>query len=270
MSPANDHPDTAAAPAGTTAARRGAGTSTAPLLEARGLTKRFAGLTAVHDVSFSLAPGEVLGLIGPNGAGKTTLISLISGTLQPTEGDILLRGNSVARAPAFRRAHMGIGRTFQIMRPFPGLSVLDNVAVGALFGGSGVRELPVARERARACLERVGLGHRVGQRADDLGGPDRKRLELAKALAMNPDVLLLDEVMAGLNLVEIDEVIEVIRSLRAEGLGILVIEHVMKAIRSLCDRVIVLHHGEKIAEGRPDDVLNSSTVVEAYLGKRRA
>lgn len=244
--------------------------ASAPILEVRGLTKRFAGLTAVSDVSFALAPGEVLGLIGPNGAGKTTVISMISGTLQPTQGDILLRNTSVVRAPAFRRAHMGIGRTFQIMRPFPGLSVLDNVAVGALFGGAGVRELPRARERARECLQRVGLSRRIDQRADDLGGPDRKRLELAKALAMNPNVLLLDEVMAGLNLVEIDEVIAVIQSLRADGLGILVIEHVMKAIRRLCDRVLVLHHGEKIAEGAPDAVLNSSAVVEAYLGKRRA
>jgi len=241
-----------------------------PILEVRNLTRRFAGLTAVKDVSFTLGRGEVLGLIGPNGAGKTTLLSMISGTLAPSEGSIVFEGHSIAALPAFRRAHMGIGRTFQIMRPFPGLTVLDNVAIGALFGRTNKKALGQAREAARACLDRVGLGRRVDQRADDLGGPDRKRLELAKALAMSPRLLLLDEVMAGLNLVEIDEVIDVIRSLRGEGLSILVIEHVMKAVRSLSDRVMVLHHGERIAEGTSDAVLSDPAVIEAYLGKRKS
>ena len=191
-------------------------------------------------------------MIGPNGAGKTTLISLISGTLAPSSGDILFEGRSLARVPAYRRARLGIGRTFQIMRPFPGLSVLDNVAIGALFGrGGGKPSLAQAREQARAQLDFVGLGANVDQRADELGGPGRKRLELAKALAMQPKVLLCDEVMAGLNLVEIEEVIEVIRKVRDEGISILVIEHVIKAIKSLSDRLLVLHHGEKIAEGEP-------------------
>lgn len=245
--------------------------SNSALLEVRHVTRRFAGLVAVSDVSFALAPGEILGLIGPNGAGKTTLISLISGTLAPSEGEVLFQGESINGVPAYRRARLGIGRTFQIMRPFPGLSVLDNVAVGALFGRAGSHaKLAQAREQARACLDFVGLGRAVDQRADELGGPGRKRLELAKALAMQPKVLLCDEVMAGLNHVEIDEVIEVIRKVRAQGISVLVIEHVIKAIKSLSDRLLVLHHGEKIAEGTPDEVLANPTVIQAYLGKKRA
>jgi branched-chain amino acid transport system ATP-binding protein len=240
------------------------------VLEVSRLTRRFAGLIAVNDVSFTLAKGEILGMIGPNGAGKTTLVSLISGTLAPTSGEIAFEGETVTALPAFRRARLGIGRTFQIMRPFPGLSVLDNVAVGALFGHGGEANLTRARERARGYLDFVGLGPFASQRADELGGPGRKRLELAKALAMQPKLLLCDEVMAGLNHVEIDEVIDVIRKVRETGISVLVIEHVIKAIKSLSDRLLVLHHGEKIADGPPDAVLADHTVVEAYLGKRRA
>jgi branched-chain amino acid transport system ATP-binding protein len=240
------------------------------ILEVSGLTKRFHGLVAVNDVSFHVQRGEILGLIGPNGAGKTTLVSMVNGTLQPTAGDIVFEGRSVRALPAFRRAHLGIGRTFQVMKPFPGMSVLENASVGALFGvKGGERNIRRAREQARECLEFVGLGKRVAQRADALGGPDRKRLELAKALAMKPRLLLLDEVMAGLNHVEIEEVIEDIRKVRDQGISILVIEHVMKAITSLSDRVFVLHHGEKIIEGATDDVLKDERVVEAYLGKKR-
>ncbi|HEX6017400.1 MAG TPA: ABC transporter ATP-binding protein [Burkholderiaceae bacterium] len=242
----------------------------ANILEASGLTKRFHGLVAVNDVSFRLERGEILGLIGPNGAGKTTLVNMVNGTLEPSAGDLVFEGRSVRGMPAYRRAHLGIGRTFQVMKPFPGMSVLENASIGALFGANGgERDIGRARERARECLEFVGLGKRAAQRADALGGPDRKRLELARALAMKPRVLLLDEVMAGLNHVEIEEVIEDIKKVRDQGISILVIEHVMKAITSLSDRVFVLHHGEKIVEGATDEVLRDPRVVEAYLGRKR-
>lgn len=240
------------------------------MLEVIGVTRRFSGLVAVNDVSFKLAKREILGVIGPNGAGKTTLVSLISGTLPPSSGEIVFESRRITSLEAYRRGRLGIGRTFQIMRPFPGLSVLDNVAIGALFGRGGARRgLAEARERARERLEFVGLGKLVDRRADELGGPARKRLELAKALAMDPKVLLCDEVMAGLNLVEIDEVIDVIRRARSQGISILVIEHVIKAIKTLSDRLIVLHHGEKIADDTPDAVLSDERVIQAYLGRRR-
>ncbi len=241
-----------------------------PILTVNHLTKRFGGLVAVDDVSFDLFEGEILGLIGPNGAGKTTMVSLISGTISPSTGKVLFQGAPIAHLPAFRRSRLGIGRTFQLMKPFPGLNVLDNVAVGALFGtGGGKRHLEEAREDAAHWLGFVGLGHRERQRADELGGPDRKRLELAKALAMNPRLLLLDEVMAGLHHGEIDEVVCVIRKVQNRGITVLLIEHVMKAIQSLSDRVLVLHHGTKIAEGTADAVLSDPQVVDAYLGTRR-
>jgi len=241
------------------------------VLEIGHVTRRFAGLVAVNDVSFTLGQDEILGVIGPNGAGKTTLVNLISGTLMPSAGDIFFKGDKITGLSAFRRARLGIGRTFQIMRPFPGLSVLDNVSVGALsVNGTGESDLAKGREKARVQINFVGLGRFATQRGDELGGPNRKRLELAKALAMQPRVLLCDEVMAGLNLVEIEEVIEVLKKIRERGISILVIEHVIKAIKSLSDRLLVLHHGDKIADGPPDAVLSNSEVIEAYLGRRRS
>jgi branched-chain amino acid transport system ATP-binding protein len=241
------------------------------ILEVRDLTKRFHGLLAINNISFTLGRNRILGLIGPNGAGKTTLVSLVNGTLEPTHGSVWFEGIPIQGLPAYRRGLLGIARTFQIMRPFPGLTVIDNVAVGALFGtANGARKLSAAQEEARRWLKFVGLEHRAAQRADALGGPDRKRLELAKALAMRPKLLLLDEVMAGLNHVEIEEVITVIKKVRDQGISIIVIEHVMKAIRSLADQLLVLHHGEKIAEGGTEEVLGNEAVIAAYLGKRRS
>jgi branched-chain amino acid transport system ATP-binding protein len=242
-----------------------------PLLQAMGLTKRFHGLQAIDDVSFELRQGEMLGLIGPNGAGKTTLVSLISGTLNADGGSLFFEGKPIDHLAPYKRAHLGIGRTFQVTKPFPRLSVLENVAVGALFGlAGGVHELKAAREQARALLAFTGLAHRADQRGDQLGGPDRKRLELAKALALRPKLLLLDEVMAGLNPSEVDEVVAIVKKIRDRGTSILVIEHVMRAIRSLSDRIIVLHHGEMLADGEPNAILADARVIDAYLGKRRA
>ena len=239
----------------------------AAILEARKVTKRYQGLVAINDVSFALERGEILGLIGPNGAGKTTLINLISGTQPPTAGSIVFEGNSIDGVPAYRRSHLGIGRTFQIMRPFPGLTVLDNVAVGALFGSAGgARELANAQEQARRWLAFVGLEKRANQRADALGGPDRKRLELAKALAQRPKLLLLDEVMAGLNPAEIDQAVGLIGKLSQRGLTIVIVEHVMRAIMAVARHIVVLDHGQKIAEGTPKEIVENPEVVRAYLG----
>ncbi len=241
------------------------------ILQARRVTKLFGGLAAVSLVDFELREGEILGLIGPNGSGKTTLVNVITGTLPYSDGDVLFRGRSIRGLPAYEIGRLGLSRTFQVVKPFRNLTVLQNVMVGTLFGAQGgARELTSARRQAAEILEFVGLAHRAPVAAESLNVPERKRMELARALAMRPTVLFLDEVMAGLNPVEIDEAVQLIKRIRDRGITLMVIEHVMKAIRNVSDRIMVFHHGEKLTEGSPEEVLNNPAVISAYLGRRYA
>lgn len=242
-----------------------------PLLQVCDATKQYAGVTAVQDISFDLFPGEIVGLIGPNGAGKTTLINLMTGVAVPTRGTVDFEGKRLNGLKAHTISKLGIARTFQIVRPFANLTVIENVAVGAMFGAGGrMRSTQAAFKRADEILSLVQLAGRRDDPADSLTIAGRKRLELAKALAMEPKLLLLDEVMAGLRGAEIDEATDLIRKINGLGITILVIEHVMKVIMSVCQRVVVLDYGKKIAEGTPLEVTSNPAVIDAYLGKKRS
>ena len=241
-----------------------------PILQIRDATKQYAGVMAVENISFDIYPGEIVGLIGPNGAGKTTLINLITGTTAPTRGTVQFEGETLNGLRPHTICRKGIARTFQIVRPFANLTVIENVAVGAMFGAGGSKRTTAeAFRRAEEVLGFVQLAGRKNDPADSLTIPGRKRLELAKALAMDPRLLLLDEVMAGLRAAEIDEAVELIRAVSQLGVTILVIEHVMKAILNVCDRVIVLDYGKKIAEGKPLEITSHPAVIAAYLGVKR-
>jgi branched-chain amino acid transport system ATP-binding protein len=235
-----------------------------PILAVNEVTKRFRGLLAVDGVDFAVAPGDIFAVIGPNGAGKTTLFNMIAGMSAPDEGTIAFAGARIDGLAPDAVCRRGIGRTFQIVRPFPALSVEDNVLIGALLRR---RDVATARRHAHDVLARLDLFDKRATRASALTLPDRKRLEVARALATDPKLLLLDEVMAGLRPTETDRMVAILAGLNREtGLTILLIEHVMRAVMALARRVLVLHHGAAIAEGTPDTVVRDPVVIESYLG----
>ena len=234
------------------------------MLQLDSVTKRFGGLTAVRNVSLEVRAGELLGIIGPNGAGKTTLFNVISGFYRPEEGRVVFEGRDVTGEPAHAIARLGLTRTFQIVKPFGNLSVSDDVMIGALSRVASTRE---ARAEAKQVIARCGLAPHAHARAKALPIALRKRLEVARALATRPRLLLLDEVMAGLNPSELTGIIELIRRLHAEGVTLIVIEHIMAAMMRLAQRIVMLHHGEKLAEGAPAEISRDRRVIDAYLGE---
>jgi branched-chain amino acid transport system ATP-binding protein len=236
------------------------------LLEVAGINKHFGGVHAVHGVSLTVRDGEILGLIGPNGAGKSTVFNVINGVYPPDQGRIVFKGEDITGEPAYRIARRGIARAHQIVQPLASMTVLENCTVGACFGRENL-PLGRAREVVREAAEIVGLTDRLDQLAGQLTTAGKKRLELARALSARPELLLLDEVLAGLNPTEIERMIAVIRRIRDRGIAILMIEHVMRAIMSLSDRIVVLNLGAKLAEGTPEAVASNPDVIVAYLGE---
>ena len=236
------------------------------ILSAKGLGRRFGGLAAVSDLSFDVQEGEIFAIIGPNGAGKTTTLNLLSGLLEPSSGSITLEGVDITRLPSHKRCHLGLGRAFQVVQPFPEMTVDDNVMVGALFGGTGI-SASEARRRADAAIALTNLEDARHTPAEDLNLLQDKRLEVARALATAPRVLLLDEVMAGLRPAEAREAIEVVKRVREDGVTVIFIEHVMPVVRDLADRVLVMDYGRELARGSYAEVTANPKVIEAYLGE---
>jgi len=241
------------------------------LLEGKEVSKYFGGLAALFDVTFYIRKGEIVGLIGPNGAGKTTLVNTITGIYPVSKGNIRFKEEDITHAKPYHIGRMGIARTFQIVKAFSGMTVEENVLIGALFGKSGLkRTKQEALRKVGEVLEFVGLVKKKDAPVEETTIPDRKRLELAKALAMEPELLFLDEVMAGLRPKEMDDMMALLKELNRNGITILLIEHVMKAIMGISDRVIVLHEGRLIAEGTPEEISKDEKVIKAYLGSRYA
>jgi branched-chain amino acid transport system ATP-binding protein len=239
------------------------------ILRLNAVSRRFSGLQALRDVTFSVGKGEVLGLIGPNGAGKTTLVNTVCGVTPANSGAIIFDGRDITRIKTYQAARLGLSRTFQIVQPFAEFTALDNVAAAALFSQAG-ESIKSARDEARAHLAFVGLESQAMQPAATLTLAMRKRLELAKALAMKPKLLFLDEVNAGLNSAEVERATELIHQLASSGITIVMIEHLMKVVLNVCTRIIVLHNGQLIADGTPRDVISNPAVVDAYLGQQYA
>jgi len=235
------------------------------LLSVQGITKRFGGLQALTNVTFDLPEGQILGLIGPNGAGKTTLFNVINGVYAPNEGRVVFQGQDVTAAKTYQMAHMGLARTHQIVKPLNELTVRENIIVGACFGREG-HGLGAAGEIADEVMDFVGLSVRSDQLAASLNVAQKKRLEMARALAAHPYLLLLDEVLAGLNPSEISEMVETVRKICDQGVTIIMIEHVMHAVMKVSDRMLVLDFGRQIAEGTPEEIQNNEQVIKAYLG----
>jgi len=239
-----------------------------PILEGRGVTRYFGGLAAVSAVDFLVETGEVLGLIGPNGAGKTTLFNLISAALSPRSGSILFKGKEITGLKPYQICRMGLSRTFQTVKVFGNLSVMENVLLGAFFGGEGRTASGDAAEAAAKALKFVGLFEAAATPAKDLTLANQKRLEVARALATRPELLLLDEMMEGLNPTEVNRAMALVKQIQDKGITVVMIEHVMKAIMNVCGRIMVLHHGAKIAEGTPQEVSTNPKVIEVYFGER--